>query len=888
MMSACSNSVEQVSELKTLTITSQPTAQTIDDGTTASFSVAASGEGALSYQWRKNSQDIEGATGSSYVTPPMTLADNESTFDVVVSGGVKQITSSSAMLTVQAVAPMIVTQPVSQVALNNGTVTFSVSVTGSQPMQYQWYRNGLEITGATNDSYSIANVSTSDDASSFTVLVKNTAGEVDSNVATINLTQFSINVNVTGLSTGTILQVVNANSNPITYTENGNQNFTIPAVDGSLYDILISQQPQLPAHNCVISNGSASGQITSENVSVSIFCVGEITAFYATNGLNWNDYIINDGNSSITSTGSACAGNGNGYSSCINGGEIRFVSVPGIDSCIGITANDNLNAFNWVCDASNINDIKLVSTSLNQETSLSDLVDFDFIQWKPNNLKVYKDQVLYVETPLSQWWSNPIIEMPADGNLNTIGNIYLITSDPGVAITFSADKTALLVKPKITASTAVSIDNLITATDRKYIWIEGAYNATTTTDGIDFLRVTNSTIRNTRVFYKDYVASTGNFRLIYFTFSDSNYLKDVFVTNSSVNGIDLYSSNFNNFSHIVSANNGNFGVYLQLSRNNVFTQLTAANNISGVHLTSQSYNNVFINTTSINNGGGFGLWEPGSGSNVIHNLTAFNNASSGLHVTSSENSIINFASTHNGHFDSLNGQNVGWGVFIDSVSGRSSYFSGILKFGNNLVGDCGGGITTTNGGIVKDSCEPNALSDFGVPITGVNMQNTFVGKIAGNDPNNTTDTGGEVFSIEIYDWLSFANQYRFWGKSGSNTIYPSSDQQGQCGKSENCHIWDVSLRNTDAVLKGILSTPTGDNTAVHTWQDATKIRYLRNAAEISGDGIGNNNGLCESGESCLFTPNIGSYQGHGNLLPVNFIDGQLVNIKLFAYEFNGV
>jgi len=52
--------------------------------------------------------------------------------------------------------------------------------------------------------------------------------------------------------------------------------------------------------------------------------------------------------------------------------------------------------------------------------------------------------------------------------------------------------------------------------------------------------------------------------------------------------------------------------------------------------------------------------------------------------------------------------------------------------------------------------------------------------------------------------------------------------------------------------------------------------------------VGNDNGLCESDETCLFMPNIGSYQGHGALVSAGaFTDGELIGITLMRYEING-
>jgi hypothetical protein len=64
---------------------------------------------------------------------------------------------------------------------------------------------------------------------------------------------------------------------------------------------------------------------------------------------------------------------------------------------------------------------------------------------------------------------------------------------------------------------------------------------------------------------------------------------------------------------------------------------------------------------------------------------------------------------------------------------------------------------------------------------------------------------------------------------------------------------------------------------------------VKNATELKGDGVGNDNGLCESNEACLFTPNLGSYQGDGILLPPGaFTDGTLTGITLFKYSNNGI
>ena len=58
---------------------------TVTTPASATFSVTASGMTPLTYQWQKNGVDIPGAMGSTYPTPPTTLADSGSQFRVRVS-----------------------------------------------------------------------------------------------------------------------------------------------------------------------------------------------------------------------------------------------------------------------------------------------------------------------------------------------------------------------------------------------------------------------------------------------------------------------------------------------------------------------------------------------------------------------------------------------------------------------------------------------------------------------------------------------------------------------------------------------------------------------------------------------------------------------------------
>ncbi|CAG7614209.1 nucleoside hydrolase-like domain-containing protein [Actinacidiphila bryophytorum] len=84
-------------------ITRQPVSQSVQAGGTATFSVTADGTAPLSYQWRRNGQDVSGATGSSLTVSGVQTAD-AGTYTVTVTNAAGSVTSGPATLTVGATA----------------------------------------------------------------------------------------------------------------------------------------------------------------------------------------------------------------------------------------------------------------------------------------------------------------------------------------------------------------------------------------------------------------------------------------------------------------------------------------------------------------------------------------------------------------------------------------------------------------------------------------------------------------------------------------------------------------------------------------------------------------------------------------------------------------
>jgi rhamnogalacturonyl hydrolase YesR len=180
-------------------ISAQPAAVTVTAGSPATFSVVATGTAPLTYQWMKGTTAISGATSTSYTTPATTTADNGEMFSVVVSNAASSVTSSAAMLTVNAaaVAPSITSQPVSESVTAGQTATFSVAATGTAPLSYQWKKGGVNIAGATSPSYTTPVTTSADNASVFSVVVSNSVNSITSSSATLTLTAAALAPNIT-------------------------------------------------------------------------------------------------------------------------------------------------------------------------------------------------------------------------------------------------------------------------------------------------------------------------------------------------------------------------------------------------------------------------------------------------------------------------------------------------------------------------------------------------------------------------------------------------------------------------------------------------------------------------------------------------------------------
>ncbi len=125
------------------TINIQPLTQAILLGSNATLSVAASGAAPLNYQWYFDGAPLNDQTNN---TLPLIAAaiTNAGSYSVVIQNLYGSVTSAVAVVSV-GTAPRITTQPVSQTNLFSSAASFSVAVSGTSPLKYQWQFNGTNL-----------------------------------------------------------------------------------------------------------------------------------------------------------------------------------------------------------------------------------------------------------------------------------------------------------------------------------------------------------------------------------------------------------------------------------------------------------------------------------------------------------------------------------------------------------------------------------------------------------------------------------------------------------------------------------------------------------------------------------------------------------------------
>lgn len=176
-----------------------PVGGTIETRDAFQFSAEIEGSVPVAWQWLRNGLPIPGATTNTWLIASATTNDSAD-YSVMVSNRFGSTRAAPVSLNVLAQRmPQIVTNPVSQTALEGGEVRFTVLAAGTPPLACQWILNHSPFDGANASSLLLTNL-TPALAGAWSVVVTNDFGAITSSIAMLTIIDIGLAVNAPHLA----------------------------------------------------------------------------------------------------------------------------------------------------------------------------------------------------------------------------------------------------------------------------------------------------------------------------------------------------------------------------------------------------------------------------------------------------------------------------------------------------------------------------------------------------------------------------------------------------------------------------------------------------------------------------------------------------------------
>jgi len=455
---------------------------------------------------------------------------------------------------------------------------------------------------------------------------------------------------------------------------------------------------------------------------------------------------------------------------------------------------------------------------------------------------------------------------------------------------------------------------MIFGKNRSYLWIEARLDGEGGTNDAEsgliffnsaFLSVHRTTVHNMTgvekgVYFNGVISSTvrdlevnGAGRVLYLDSSSHNLFWNYRLargTQASTNILELANNSDNNIfidGQITNHNLGN-GVHLSVAHDNVFQQLRVSNiggssgygnliKLSG----SQVSGNKFTSILGSNCGDAavhLANMTTAAANNMFSHMTLANCLNNSVYITNSKDSFFlnTVALNSPKNFQILGAANSTGNRFVNLASSAAPTYHFEIATSTNVQID-GWFLTDTavcaaTGTGVNSACDASGISTFTRIASGAP---TFGGKVS-NDTVNASDASIGIINGPITaatDLFNFFNPFRVMGMQNA-AAFPASTHRN-ADVDGPIQIYDLSLQSIDSSYLERIGDGTNTNAiftagncpdTVESDVDYLTVfgeTFLTSATEIV-DEHGDNDGLCESNEHCLYAPNFGYYQGSGN------------------------
>ncbi len=687
--------------------------------------------------------------------------------------------------------------------------------------------------------------------------------------------------------------------------------------------------------------GQSAAGGTSELIELEI---GSVKPVYA-GTKKWNARVSSTGPLALQGTDTACpefidvTTLDPSYANCIHGGIVRG-AVVNRDDCEGLSAEDALGAFTWTCDETD--GVRFVATGFAPEKSLRDLIDFKNAAFLENAVTVTDAGANESAATESEvWWDNVVIAADATTTLDTEWGVYVYADDPEGAVAVGSKGVTVVTAPGV-AITTDGPNNSVTL--GLFSYFSGDVVSSNSQSGV-FSGTARPMIHDTKV---TFVAGGGpDNGILLATGARGAIVEKLDV--EMLDAVDgevvtlgnaLVDNGGGSLLRDVRLRGGQRGLDAGNSGGGHIIRLKVVDARYGyVSGTRQVIEQAVIlgGERPVADGGSDQVWlqtlvglgdinfVSGEGWVTLGLTSAFSERAFQCQGCEAGGTAGQHLWFNNGWSTLNNGTNNFW--FQDLVMIGSSLNS--AGAGHHFTGELVVDVTSScndNGGWVAGTCTASGdygSSDYGVTNTsdavlskGADGSGTFVGLVT-SDATNPDHEDGLALASSISDWLNFDNRLRAWVTDPDGAALTDAALRDSC--DGDCALFDFSLSSSDLgnpgpsgddednrpVALGLNTAPTGGDTRIHRWMadesncarisgaiwdaDAGECSstFLFRAQELMIDGVGNDNGLCESGENCLWLQNAGAYQGHGALEPVSFTAGTVSGVKLFTYAQQG-
>ncbi|MFC2111163.1 immunoglobulin domain-containing protein [Bacteroidota bacterium] len=356
-------------------ISTQTANNTLCQGQGMTFNVNASGTSPLTYQWYKGSTAITAANASTYSISSVIPSD-AGAYHCVVSNSCGTVSGNNITLAVNAL-PAITNQTSSTTKCTGQSMTFSVTTTGASPLTYQWFINNDSLKFASNSTYNISSLDTSDIGIYYCV-VTNSCGTVQSNnisldvnVAPAITSQSGSDIKCVGQSM--TFNVTATGTDPKTYQWYDNSGL-ITGATNNIYILTSVDTSDAGTYYCIVTNSCGTAQSTSKVLTVespalitsqssgAIKCEGQNMVFTVTASgtspifYQWYDnsgLIIGATNSSYTINSVMSANSGSYYCIATNscGSDASNIAILTVNTAPAVTQQSQNTT---VCEGQNV------------------------------------------------------------------------------------------------------------------------------------------------------------------------------------------------------------------------------------------------------------------------------------------------------------------------------------------------------------------------------------------------------------------------------------------------------------------------------------------------------------------------------------------------------